>query len=331
MDNGREDKLPWIKWYWQDWKNEDGLQLVSLAARGLWVTMLSVMASSRKRGFLLLGNNKMSVKDLANLTRISEKEALDLLVELREKDVFSETKDGIIYNRRMAREAEISSVRAECGRHGGRPKSKMKAKLKQNESKVKAVCESKTKAPSASASAYASASSSEEGGGGGRVKFEARHLELAKFLEEKVRENVPYHKFTGTNYLESWAREFRLMEDRDKISFQNIKSVLERSLEDEFWRINILSAGTFREKFGRLAAKIKGNIDNRRQPDPPQVGKFTPPPAAEKELRAEYEAARKKYMATKGYKTEDDIPFSEEETFGMFKARKTREADRREP
>jgi hypothetical protein len=158
VDNGREDKLPWIKWYWQDWKNEDGLQLVSLAAKGLWVVMLSVMASSRKKGFLLLGNNKMSVKDLANLTRISEKEALDLLAELREKDIFSETSEGIIYNRRMAREAEISSVRAESGRHGGRPKSKSKAKVKQNESKVKAVCESKTKAPSASASAYASAS-----------------------------------------------------------------------------------------------------------------------------------------------------------------------------
>ena len=156
MDNGQEKKLPWVKWYWSDWKNEDGLELVSLAARGLWVTMLSVMASSRKKGFLLLGNNKMSVKDLANLTRISEKEALDLLSELREKDVFSETSDGIIYNRRMTREAEISSVRAECGRRGGRPKSKGKAKAKQNESKGKAVCESKTKAPSASA--YASAS-----------------------------------------------------------------------------------------------------------------------------------------------------------------------------
>lgn len=158
MDDGREDKLPWIKWYWQDWKNEDGLQLVSLAAKGLWVVMLSVMANSRRKGFLLLGDKQMSIKDLANLTRISEKEALDLLAELREKDVFSETDDRIIYNRRMAREAEISSVRARSGSLGGRPKSKGKAKPKQNESKVKAGGESKTKAPSASASVYASIS-----------------------------------------------------------------------------------------------------------------------------------------------------------------------------
>ena len=156
MDDGREDKLPWIKWYWQDWKNEDGLQLVSLAARGLWVTMLSVMASSRKKGFLLLGNNKMSVKDLANLTRISEKEALDLLSELREKDVFSETEDGITYNRRMVREAEISSVKAEAGRLGGKARSKALAKLKHNPSRPIKRKGSKIVAPSASASAYAS-------------------------------------------------------------------------------------------------------------------------------------------------------------------------------
>jgi len=109
-----------------------------------------------------------------------------------------------------------------------------------------------------------------KGGGGGKPKFESRHLELARFLEGKVRENIPYHKFTGANYLESWAREFRLMEDRDKIPFQDIKFVLERSLEDEFWRINILSAGTFREKFGRLAAKLSG--DNRRAPDSARAG-----------------------------------------------------------
>ena len=159
MDDGREDKLPWIKWYWQDWKNEDGLQLVSLTAKGLWVVMLSVMASSRKKGFLLVGDKQMSVKDLANLTRISEKETLDLLAELREKDVFSETSEGIIYNRRMAREAGISSVRAECGRKGGRQKSKNK-KAKEFARGLLPICLSKNGskklAPSASASASAS-------------------------------------------------------------------------------------------------------------------------------------------------------------------------------
>jgi len=53
--------------------------------------------------------------------------------------------------------------------------------------------------------------------------------------------------------------------------------------------------------------------------------KFIQPSIAEKEmdakLRAEYESAKKKFMAAKGYKSKDDIPFEEEETFAMFKTR----------
>lgn len=152
-----------------------------------------------------------------------------------------------------------------CNSKKGKEIKKWQTIAKEN-SKIAEIGDGKGMARLADANANAVI----KGAKGGKPKFEGRYLELAKFLEGKVRENVPYHKFTGTNYLESWAREFRLMEDRDKIPFQDIKSVLERSLEDEFWRINILSAGTFREKFGRLAAKVSGN--NRRNPDPPQTG-----------------------------------------------------------
>jgi len=238
MDNGQEKKLPWVKWYWSDWKNEDGLELVSLAARGLWVTMLSVMASSRKKGFLLLGNNKMSVKDLANLTRISEKEALDLLSELREKDVFSETSDGIIYNRRMTREAEISSVRAECGRRGGRPKSKGKAKAKQNESKGKAVCESKTKAPSASA--YASASIFFEEGVWGGIRDD----EISAWSEAYPACNV-------LGELKKMAEWLKANPDKKKIRYRR-------------FIVNWLSRTQDRGGSG----SGRGN----REPDPPHVG-----------------------------------------------------------
>jgi len=80
----------------------------------------------------------------------------------------------------------------------------------------------------------------------------------------------------------------------------------------------------------------RGGSDNeagkgRRDPDPPQSGMYFPPTAAEKEmdakLRAEFEMAKKKFMAAKGYQSEDDIPFSEEETFAMFKQRKIREGE----
>ena len=160
MNDGREDKLPWVKWFWSDWKGEDGLRLVSLSAKGLWIEMLSIMASSKKRGYLLLIDKQMPSKDLAKLVGISEDETLGLLAELRNRGVFSETTDGVIYNRRMVREAEISAIRSECGKMKGYSKSKREAKVKQNRSKGSAPCMSKTEGPSASASASAYASAS---------------------------------------------------------------------------------------------------------------------------------------------------------------------------
>jgi hypothetical protein len=114
--------------------------------------MLSIMARSKKKGYLLDGEKQMESKTLAKIVSISIEETDRLLDELRAHGVFSESVDGIIYNRRMAREGEISEIRAEAGSHGGRPE-------KQNESKTKAKrkqkvfgCESKTKAASISSS-----------------------------------------------------------------------------------------------------------------------------------------------------------------------------------
>jgi hypothetical protein len=61
-----------------------------------------------------------------------------------------------------------------------------------------------------------------------------------------------------------------------------------------------------------------------------RVGSYVPPSDAAKaqdaKLRAEYGVVQQKFMAAKGYKTVDDIPSAEEETFSMFKARRLREA-----
>lgn len=89
-----------------------------------------------------------------------------------------------------------------------------------------------------------------------RFTYEPGHLDLAKFLSDRIKENVPHHKFKPSD-LESWANEFRLMEERDEVGFDLIKRVLAWATNDEFWKINILSGGTFREKFGRLEAKMK--------------------------------------------------------------------------
>jgi len=147
MDHGREDKNPWTKWFWADYESDDGLKSCGLKAQGLWMRMLSIMSRAVKRGYLLDGVNQMESKTLARLVGENESE-IDLLIEeLFSHGVPSKTPDGIIFNRRMAREGQLSEVRSLAGRLGGRPR-------KQTESKT----ESKAKALSASASEYASSS-----------------------------------------------------------------------------------------------------------------------------------------------------------------------------
>jgi hypothetical protein len=145
MDTGREDKKPWDKWFWQDFEADTGLRSSSLEAQGLWMRMLSIMARSSHKGYLLDGKSKMESKTLAKNIGESVELVDTLLSELKDHGVYSETHDGVIFNRRMARSGEISYLRSEAGKMGGRPR-------KQNKSKLK----SKTKAPSASASASSS-------------------------------------------------------------------------------------------------------------------------------------------------------------------------------
>lgn len=102
-------------------------------------------------------------------------------------------------------------------------------------------------------------------GDGPLIKFKQKHLELAKFLEKKIRENIPHHKITGKAYLEDWAKVFRLMEEADKLPFENIGKVLAWALSDEFWKLNILSADKFRKQYGRLEAKARNGGGSREE------------------------------------------------------------------
>ena len=88
-----------------------------------------------------------------------------------------------------------------------------------------------------------------------------------------------------------------------------------------------------REKWDQLWLKAKamaeGGGGNGREYKVSQVGKNIPQTASEKALDAklhvEFEGAKRKFMAAKGYASEDDIPFDQLETFSMFKTRKLRE------
>jgi uncharacterized protein YdaU (DUF1376 family) len=174
-------------------------------------------------------------------------------------------KDGVYRNKRLDLERQRQINWREKSRLGGLHAADNKRTIKGGARVVK---------PPFKPSLLSSPSSIKKGF---KKNLSVRYLELAQFLEGKIKENVPHHKFQGRDYLTSWAHEFMLMETRDKIPLDAIKAVLEWSQQDSFWKINILSASKFREKFGRLEAKAQSGGNGRGEHKASQVGKNREP------------------------------------------------------
>jgi hypothetical protein len=111
-----------MKWYPSDWRSDAKLRLVSFAARGLWVDILSLMHESEQYGYLLVAGKSPSVKNLSMLLGGDAKEISRLLGELSDFGVYSVTDQGVIYSRRMVRDKAKSEDDRVNGKRGGNPK-----------------------------------------------------------------------------------------------------------------------------------------------------------------------------------------------------------------
>ena len=252
---GREDHNPWTKWYWQDYLSDENLSDCSLAAQGLWMRMLGYMARSEKRGYLIFNGNQKESKSLveqkqieskvlAKRTHTEEQVIEQLLNELEENRVFSRDENGVIFSRRLVREAELSKIRSEAGRKGGRRswknkenkiESNLKAKENQNESKD----ESKLKAASASASAsvYASASASEyekkeERKGEGKKEGKQEEEKLIGDIVAKWNSFAQEHGLARVGFIKPGTTRYQKLKARLKekeFDFDAILKEIERS------------------------------------------------------------------------------------------------------
>jgi DNA-binding Lrp family transcriptional regulator len=124
-------KKPYSKFFWSDWRNEMSLKLCSLAARGLWMEMMSIMGISERVGFLQIGGKPITNEQLAIMSGVSLETVKPLLDELESNGVFSRDDKGVCYCRRMAREADAFEKAREYGKHGGNPA------LKKPEARIK--------------------------------------------------------------------------------------------------------------------------------------------------------------------------------------------------
>lgn len=100
---------PWMKFYPRDWRGDQALRVVSLAARGLWMEMLCVMHEASPYGHLLIGAQPVEDAVLARLAGTSVEEVQALLVELQAANVYRRTRAGVIYSKRMVADHKRSN------------------------------------------------------------------------------------------------------------------------------------------------------------------------------------------------------------------------------
>lgn len=112
---------PWLKFYPTDWRSDPKLRMCGLAARGLWIEMISIMHEATPYGHLLVSGLAPTNAQLAVLVGASPEMIPALCGELESAGVFSRTKDGVIFSRRMTRTAKKSAIAKKNGKNGGNP------------------------------------------------------------------------------------------------------------------------------------------------------------------------------------------------------------------
>jgi hypothetical protein len=115
-----KDKRPALQFYIGDWKKDPELRACSLAARGLWFEMICLMYESPRRGYLIIKDKPPSVASLARIVGADVADVGPLLKELDEMGVYS-IEDGVIYCRRMVRDAKRTEIYRTNGVKGGNP------------------------------------------------------------------------------------------------------------------------------------------------------------------------------------------------------------------
>jgi hypothetical protein len=111
------EMLPWVKWSFDRWRNEETLRMCGLAARGLWADLLAVMHGCKPYGHLSINGKSPSPKQIASIVGMTtEKEVVQLLHELETNGVFSRSDTGLIYCRRMARKCDGSDEPTEAAK-----------------------------------------------------------------------------------------------------------------------------------------------------------------------------------------------------------------------
>lgn len=94
------------------------------------------------------------------------------------------------------------------------------------------------------------------------------YYKMAVYFKDKVEEMAKgeglIHLTANTN-LQTWANDFRLMVEKDKHGDKTlIREVMDWVVTDSFWKSNILSASSFRDKFPKLVIEMRNKTRGQR-------------------------------------------------------------------
>jgi hypothetical protein len=112
---------PWMKFYTSDWRADPRLKMCSAAARGVWIEMICLMHEATPYGHLLIHGQSPNEAQLASLTGIPSADLPDMIAELERMGVFSRTREGVVYSRKLVRMASTSAKARKNGKLGGNP------------------------------------------------------------------------------------------------------------------------------------------------------------------------------------------------------------------
>jgi len=113
------DRLPWAKFYFDRWLSDEELQECGLAAQGLWMNMLAIMAQKgRPYGHLRDKRGDFTIERLAEKLHKKPSEIRKLIAELEKNNVFSRTDTGTIFSRRQVRDFKVTQEMRRRGKQG---------------------------------------------------------------------------------------------------------------------------------------------------------------------------------------------------------------------
>ncbi len=115
-------KAPSFQFYPADWRKDPSVQALGYFERGLYFEILCIMHESAERGKLLLNGKKMPEPALARLPGLDNQTLTTTLTTLIDFGCLRVDPDtGVIFNKRMVKDEEISAIRREAGKKGGNP------------------------------------------------------------------------------------------------------------------------------------------------------------------------------------------------------------------